>query len=389
MSSTSRTATPAGWSPPPSSATPSGSCCSSRSATSSTGGGSSRCCSRSPPSCCVGCAVAPTFPVLLAAVTLVGLTTVSGQVIAPLAGDLADPAERGRVVGTVTSGILTGILLSRTISGLVAGAFGWRAIYVAAAVLALVLAVVTWRRLPVAASEDPPALPGAHRVRVHGRCPGTRRAVVPRPGGTAVRPVHDVLDGADLPAQRAAVRVLGIGHRPVRALRPRRRGGRPAQRAPARPLLVVAGDGGRLGRRARVLRRRRAVRSVGRRRRRRDRPARRRHPVAQHPQPDPSLRRRRTRPAAGSTRPRSRRTSSPGPSAPRSPARSGRPVAGPRSRPPERRCRSSASGSGPWVGAALSCAPEPSPPPPTCRTPGTCATGAGARLSGWVEPAVP
>lgn len=97
----------------------------------------------------VGCALAPTFPVLLAAVTLVGLTTVSGQVIAPLAGDLADPAERGRVVGTVTSGILTGILLSRTVSGLVAGAFGWRTIYAAAAVLALVLAVVTWRRLPV------------------------------------------------------------------------------------------------------------------------------------------------------------------------------------------------------------------------------------------------
>lgn len=93
-------------------------------------------------------ALAPTFAVLLVALALVGLTTVAGQVIAPLAGDLADDAERGRVVGTVVSGILVGILVSRTISGLVAGAFGWRAIYVAAAVLALVLAVVLRRAIP-------------------------------------------------------------------------------------------------------------------------------------------------------------------------------------------------------------------------------------------------
>ncbi|WP_460444652.1 MFS transporter [Angustibacter aerolatus] len=96
----------------------------------------------------VACAVAPTFPTLLAAITLVGLTTVSGQIIAPLAGDLAAEEHRGRVVGVVTSGILTGILVSRTLSGLVAGLLGWRAIYVAAAVGAVVLAVVLRRKLP-------------------------------------------------------------------------------------------------------------------------------------------------------------------------------------------------------------------------------------------------
>jgi len=82
------------------------------------------------------------------AISAVGLTTVSGQVIAPLAGDLADPAERGRIVGIVTSGILTGILVSRIVSGLVAGAFGWRAIYGAAAVLAVALAIIMRRELP-------------------------------------------------------------------------------------------------------------------------------------------------------------------------------------------------------------------------------------------------
>ena len=93
-------------------------------------------------------AIAPTFATLLVALALVGLTTVAGQLLIPLAGDLADPAQRGRVVGTIASGVLTGILVSRTISGLVADAFGWRAIYVLAAVVAVVLAVLLRRAIP-------------------------------------------------------------------------------------------------------------------------------------------------------------------------------------------------------------------------------------------------
>jgi predicted MFS family arabinose efflux permease len=93
-------------------------------------------------------AAAPAFAFLLGALVLVGLTTVAGQLLTPLAGDLADPAERGRVVGTGASGLLTGILLSRTISGLVADAFGWRTIYVAAAVVAIVMAVLLHRAVP-------------------------------------------------------------------------------------------------------------------------------------------------------------------------------------------------------------------------------------------------
>jgi predicted MFS family arabinose efflux permease len=93
-------------------------------------------------------AVAPSFAVLLVALALVGLTTVAGQLLIPLAGDLADPASRGRVVGTIASGVLTGILVSRTVSGLVADAFGWRTIYVVAAVAALVFAVLLRRAIP-------------------------------------------------------------------------------------------------------------------------------------------------------------------------------------------------------------------------------------------------
>jgi predicted MFS family arabinose efflux permease len=96
----------------------------------------------------VACAVAPSFGVLLAAISLLGLVTVSGQILTPLAGDLADETNRGHVVGTVASGILTGILVSRTISGLVADAAGWRAIYLVAAALAVALAVLLYRAVP-------------------------------------------------------------------------------------------------------------------------------------------------------------------------------------------------------------------------------------------------
>jgi predicted MFS family arabinose efflux permease len=93
-------------------------------------------------------ALAPTFVALLVTLTAVGLTTITGQLLIPLAGDLARDDQRGQVVGTVASGVLTGILVSRTISGVLADAFGWRAIYLAAAVATGVVAVVLSRALP-------------------------------------------------------------------------------------------------------------------------------------------------------------------------------------------------------------------------------------------------
>ncbi|WP_427131603.1 MFS transporter [Pseudarthrobacter sp. S9] len=90
----------------------------------------------------IGAAVAPTFSLLLAALGGVGLTTVSAQLLTPLASELAAPEQRGRVLGTIASGALIGILLSRTISGAVAEYVGWRAIYVLAAILTVALAVV-------------------------------------------------------------------------------------------------------------------------------------------------------------------------------------------------------------------------------------------------------
>jgi predicted MFS family arabinose efflux permease len=96
----------------------------------------------------LGAAMAPTYATLLASLAGVGLTTVSAQLLAPLASELAEPRQRGRVVGTISAGGLTGILLSRTISGVVADLFGWRAIYAGAALAALLLAAVLRLVLP-------------------------------------------------------------------------------------------------------------------------------------------------------------------------------------------------------------------------------------------------
>lgn len=93
-------------------------------------------------------AAAPTFLVLAAFLSILGLTTVSGQIIIPLSGDLAAPAERGRIVGVVGAGVSIGILVARTVSGLAADVVGWRMVYVAAAVANVALALVINRAVP-------------------------------------------------------------------------------------------------------------------------------------------------------------------------------------------------------------------------------------------------
>jgi predicted MFS family arabinose efflux permease len=96
----------------------------------------------------VASAAAPNIGVLIALALVVGLGTVMAQVLVPLAASLASDDSRGKVVGTVMSGLLLGILLARTVSGLVAGASSWRTVYVVGAVLLVILAAVLARTLP-------------------------------------------------------------------------------------------------------------------------------------------------------------------------------------------------------------------------------------------------
>jgi predicted MFS family arabinose efflux permease len=93
-------------------------------------------------------ALAPGFALLAAALALASLCSVVVQILVPFASTLAPESERGAVVGMVMSGLITGILLARTVSGLVAGALGWRAPFALAAVMMVVLVLALSRALP-------------------------------------------------------------------------------------------------------------------------------------------------------------------------------------------------------------------------------------------------
>ncbi len=86
--------------------------------------------------------------VLMSGMMAVGLLAVAIQVIVAFAATLAAPAERGHVVGTVTSGVVIGILAARAVSGLLADLAGWRAVYFVSAGLMLVMAGLLFRILP-------------------------------------------------------------------------------------------------------------------------------------------------------------------------------------------------------------------------------------------------
>jgi predicted MFS family arabinose efflux permease len=71
--------------------------------------------------------------VLLAGMVAIGLLAGVVQVLVAFAADLAAPTQRGRVVGTVTSGVVLGILMARTVAGTLADLGGWRSAYLVSA----------------------------------------------------------------------------------------------------------------------------------------------------------------------------------------------------------------------------------------------------------------
>jgi predicted MFS family arabinose efflux permease len=91
---------------------------------------------------------APSIGILLPAVALVGFTSVMAQILVPFAAGLAGDHERGRVVGTVMSGLILGILLARTAAGVIAQLSGWRTVYFIAAGLMVAVAAALRLRLP-------------------------------------------------------------------------------------------------------------------------------------------------------------------------------------------------------------------------------------------------
>ncbi|GGY97036.1 MFS transporter [Shewanella fodinae] len=90
---------------------------------------------------------------LLLGTAVAGACSVVAQVLVPLAATLADPSQRGRVVGTVMGGLLLGILLARVVAGVISTWISWQAVYWLAAGAMLLITLLLARALPVYQSE--------------------------------------------------------------------------------------------------------------------------------------------------------------------------------------------------------------------------------------------
>ena len=111
---------------------------------------------------------------------LIGMAATMAQDIVPAAAILAPEGKQGKTVGTVMTGLLLGILLSRTVSGVVGEAFGWRVMYQLAAASIAFVGVVMWAVLPRFAVHSTLSYPALMRSMEHlwRRYPALRRAAL-------------------------------------------------------------------------------------------------------------------------------------------------------------------------------------------------------------------
>ncbi|WP_211166141.1 MFS transporter [Azoarcus sp. TTM-91] len=90
----------------------------------------------------VNAALADNATVFLASAFAIGLGSVAAQVLVPFAAQLAAPAQRGKAVGQVMSGLLFGILLARPLASLLSTTGHWQTVFWLSAVLMGGLALV-------------------------------------------------------------------------------------------------------------------------------------------------------------------------------------------------------------------------------------------------------
>ena len=93
-------------------------------------------------------ALAPNAEVVIGMSLLLGILATVAQDLVPAAAAIAPPESRGRIVGTVMTGLLLGILLSRVVSGAVSQYVSWRAVFGGAAVSIVLLTLLFAWRLP-------------------------------------------------------------------------------------------------------------------------------------------------------------------------------------------------------------------------------------------------
>jgi len=97
---------------------------------------------------CALAVVAPSLPLLLIAVFLIGVSANITQQLIPFAASMVSLDKKGATIGTLMMGLTIGILLSRTLSGFVGEHFGWRSVFMMSAGFATLFGILLYAFLP-------------------------------------------------------------------------------------------------------------------------------------------------------------------------------------------------------------------------------------------------
>ena len=93
-------------------------------------------------------ALAPSTALFLLASFVIGVSATAAQVLVPFVASMVPVAQRGRAVGNVMAGLLTGILLARPAALFIAASLGWRPVFLMSAVLMLLIGALLMARMP-------------------------------------------------------------------------------------------------------------------------------------------------------------------------------------------------------------------------------------------------
>lgn len=85
---------------------------------------------------------------LMLGTAMTGLFSTVAQVLIPFAATLSRPEHRGKIVGTLMSGMLLGILLGRAFAGFVSSMTDWHYVYWIAASVMIIVTLLLWLSLP-------------------------------------------------------------------------------------------------------------------------------------------------------------------------------------------------------------------------------------------------
>ena len=96
----------------------------------------------------LGAAAATGATSFFVASLVIGVCSSGAQVLLPFVAHLIPAARRGRTVGKVMAGVLTGIMLARPVALFVSAALGWRAVFLISAAAMVAIGLALLRMMP-------------------------------------------------------------------------------------------------------------------------------------------------------------------------------------------------------------------------------------------------